>query len=304
MDIILNDYYSGSEFMPRKNRVIFDGALYHVFHRGNNREYIFGNDKHKAFFLKEIKEYQKKFDYELLAYVIMDNHYHLIVRTIKSSISEIMFNINNVMGKYLNRELNRTGHIFEERYNCKIIDSDSYLVWLLRYIHRNPIRANICSDLNQYKWSSHCFYKNGISSELVNSNFILSIFSENKRTAIENYMKLMNIQENEQDQKSDFELIEKMFELNSNKLITISEINNNNLIKRESLEDIFMSIFTTIETQNLIKSKSKSRNLTPLKLEFIKKGIKNKYSLKEISPFLNLTDSAISKFLLRHNASI
>lgn len=116
--------------------------------------------------------------------------------------------------------------------------------------------------------------------------------------------KIMNIKENEQDRKSDFELIEKMFKIERSNLTTIPKERYINLSKRESLDDIFLPIFATNEIQNLIKSKSKNRNLTPLKLEFINRGIYNKYSLKEISPFLNSTKSAISKFLLRHNISI
>ncbi|MDF2675180.1 MAG: transposase, partial [Clostridiales bacterium] len=110
--------------MTRKNRDIFEGAIYHVYQRGNNREHILENSNYKTFLLKQIKEYNKIFDFQLLAYVIMNNHYHLLIKTNKSPISDIMFNINNVLGKYLNRELNRTGHVFEGRYNSKLVDTD------------------------------------------------------------------------------------------------------------------------------------------------------------------------------------
>lgn len=158
--------------LPRDNRIIFEGAIYHVYQRGNNKEFIFRNSKHKVFILKQIKEYNKCFDFELLAYVIMDNHYHLLIKTNKVPINQIMFNINNVIGKYLNRELERTGHLFENRYKSKLVENDDYLVWLLRYMHRNPIRANICDSVDDYRWSSHYFYKNGIN-EFVITNFIL-----------------------------------------------------------------------------------------------------------------------------------
>jgi len=290
--------------MPRKNRsgIIFNGAIYHIYHRGNNREFIFQNDEHKAFFLKELKECHKKFSYELLAYVIMDNHYHLIIKTSETPISEIMFNINNVMGKFLNKELKRTGHVFEGRYNCKLIDSDSYLIWLLRYIHRNPIRANICNDLNEYRWSSHHFYKNGINNEFLSANFILSMFSENKKMAINSYLKLMYLQGNDKNKEADYRLVEKALQVNNSCKIIIPIKTNNKLSERESLESIFTSIFKTQETQNLVKSKSKNRTLTPLKLEFINKSLLDKYSLKEISQYLNTDESSISKLLSRHNS--
>lgn len=300
--IILDDCCTRGEPMPRKNRsdIIFNGAVYHVYHRGNNSEFIFQNNKHKAFFLKELKEYHKKFSYELLAYAIMDNHYHMIVRTSETSISDIMFNVNNVMSKFLNRELKRTGHVFEGRYNCKLIESDSYLIWLLRYIHRNPIRANVCNDLNQYRWSSHYFYKNAISTEFVNTYFLLSMFSEDKKIALKSYLRLMDMQGNDQDSESDFVLIESSIGLKAGMTITIPTEATNKLPERESLESIFTSIFITQEFQNLIKSKSKNRKLTPLKLHFINQSLLNKYSLKEISQYLNTDESSISKLLSRH----
>ena len=127
--------------MPRANRDIGTDGIYHVYQRGNNREYLFKNDDIKKFFIHQAKEYNKKYDFEMLAYVIMDNHYHFIIKTNKDSLGEIMFNVNNVFVKYLNKQLNRTGHAFESRYKCKRIETDANLVWLLRYVHRNPLRA-------------------------------------------------------------------------------------------------------------------------------------------------------------------
>lgn len=60
-----------------------------------------------------------------------------------------MFNISNVLGKYLNRKLNQTGHVFENRYNSKLVETNAYLLWLLRYIHRNPIKAHMCNDIDE-----------------------------------------------------------------------------------------------------------------------------------------------------------
>lgn len=75
--------------MSRSSRVVFEGAIYHIYQRGNNKEYIFENPKHKNFLIKQIKEYNKKFDFELLAYVIIDNHYHLLIKILSTKLCSI-----------------------------------------------------------------------------------------------------------------------------------------------------------------------------------------------------------------------
>ncbi|WP_337961230.1 transposase [Caloramator sp. mosi_1] len=140
-------------------------------------------DDFKRFIIKQLKEYNKKFDYELLGYVIMDNHYHLLMRTHKDTISTIMFNLNNVVAKFLNTALDRTGHALEKRYHCNLIDSESQLYATLRYIHRNPIRAHICDSIDEYLWSSHWFYKRGINS-FINVDFILDMLSEDRKNQL------------------------------------------------------------------------------------------------------------------------
>lgn len=102
--------------MPNRERGNFEGAIHHVWQRGNNKEYIFQDSITKGFLIKQLKEYNKKFDYDLLAYVIMDNHYHLLMQTHKDPIGEVMFDINNVTGKFIKDNLNRRGHTFQ----CKI----------------------------------------------------------------------------------------------------------------------------------------------------------------------------------------
>lgn len=292
--------------MPRKNRIIFEGAIYHIFEgaiyhiyqRANNRQHIFENPKHKAFLIKQIKEFNKLYDFQLLAYVIMDNHYHLLIRTNKVSISEIMFSINNVLVKYLNRELDRTGHIFEGRFKSKLVDDEAYLIWLLRYIHRNPVRANLCEIPDEYKWSSHYFYKYGIN-KIVNSDFILGIMSDDKAAAIRRYISLVEIQEGS-DEKADFEKTKQKFELSDSK--PQYEVKQTISYREISLEDILDAMKMEAEIKELIKSGSRKRSLTAHKIEFIKEAIKNKFKLKEIGEFMNTSQSAISNILAYNKA--
>jgi REP element-mobilizing transposase RayT len=177
--------------MSNRERGNFEGAIHHVWQRGNNREYIFQDSTTKGFFINQLKEYNKKFDYNLLAYVIMDNHYHLLIQTFKDAIGEVMFNINNVTGKFIKDNLKRSGHVFQGRYNSKLVQTNEYFLWLIRYIHRNPIRAKICNKVGDYSWSSHRIYLKGYS-DFMNIDFPLSIFDSDKRKAIQLYLKLVN----------------------------------------------------------------------------------------------------------------
>jgi putative transposase len=289
---------AGGDFMPRENRIILEGAIYHVYQRGNNREHIFGNPKHKAFLIKQIKEYNELYDFQLLAYVIMDNHYHLLIKTNKASISEIMFSINNVIGKYLNRELKRTGHIFESRFKSRLVEDKKYLIWLLRYIHRNPVRATLCETADEYRWSSHYFYKCGMN-KIVNSDFILRIISPDKAEAIRQYRKLVGVKE-DNDLKTDFEKIKHEFKFDDSK--RQYEESQTITTRLKSLESIFDAMDLDVEIKELIKAGSKKRSLTVYKIKFFQEAIRNKHKLKEIGEFLNTTQPAISNILAYYKA--
>lgn len=282
--------------MSRKNRIIFSGAIYHIYQRGNNKEFIFDNPKHKGFLIKQIKESNRIYDFQLLAYVIMGNHYHLLVKANETPISHIMFSINNVLGKYLNRELDRTGHVFEGRYGCKLVDDTAYLIWLLRYIHRNPVRAGICNTIEEYRWSSHYLYKYGIN-KFVNTNFILKVLSENKMEAIKEYKRLVGIKE-AQSEKEDYQRVKTELKINN----SIVKYEEDKVFIRDvkSLSNILDLMDIKADIKELLKSGSRKHSITTYKIRFIEEAIKNKHTLKEIGKFLNTSQSAISNILAYH----
>ncbi|WP_084112119.1 transposase [Paramaledivibacter caminithermalis] len=142
--------------IERKPRIHFEGALYHVIVRGNNKNYIFEDDKDKLEYLMRVKKYKEKYRSKLYSYVIMDNHAHLLIEVSNTPLTKIMQLIQQTYTQYYNKKYNRTGHVFEQRYKAILCNKDEYLLTLIRYIHKNPERANI-SDIN-YKWSSHQEY--------------------------------------------------------------------------------------------------------------------------------------------------
>ncbi|QCX33343.1 transposase [Caloramator sp. E03] len=287
--------------MPRLPRILINGCIYHVYQRGNNKEFIFKNDKHKAFLIKQLKEYNKRFDYKVLGYVIMDNHYHLIIRTNNDYIDKIMFNINSVVAKFINRELQRTGHVYESRYGCEVVDNDPYLIWLLRYVHRNPVRAGICEKVTDYRWSSNIFYQRNINS-FVDINFILNILSSNRFEAIKKYLNLMDISGCDNDKIKDFDFIKSAFRLDD-----VNKNTNSNKVddfQRLTLNDIFNSINIPEDIRELILKGSRGKSLIPYKIEFIKLALYNKYSLYEIGNFLNTSADALRKFRNYHKINV
>lgn len=286
--------------MSRKNRVIYEGAIYHIYQRGNNKEYIFQDDKVKSFILRCLKKYNKKFDYEILAYVIMDNHYHLLIKTNKSPINEIMFYLDNLLGKYIKSVFNRTGHAFDSRYKSKLVDTDAYLIWLLRYIHRNPIKANICSSLDDYHWSSHYFYKNDINSS-INIKFILDMLGNSRKGAFGQYLKLVNSPGDEIDEDNDYEITKTAFNLKETPFL--SEIGDDDdfvKLNRQTLDEIISTLNINKVTLMEIRNGSRKQCLTRVKMRIIKSALNECYSLKEIAEYFNAAPSTISKLISRN----
>jgi len=175
--------------MARKLRVHYPGAIYHVIARGNNKEMIYYDDEDKIKYLALVAKYKEKYDFNLLAYVLMDNHVHMITQVVEQPISKIMQGIQLTYTQYFNHKYSRVGHAFQQRYKAFLCAEDAYLINLICYIHQNPVRASIKMGLD-YSWSSHFHYVNG-KDGLVNSSFGLSLLNKDKFQAIRIYLSLV-----------------------------------------------------------------------------------------------------------------
>lgn len=144
--------------MARQIRIEFEGAYYHVLSRGNNRCDIFKTDTDRADFLELLSELSERFEIEIHAYVLMNNHYHLLIRTIKPNLSKAMQWLGTGYTRRFNLRNRRNGHVFQGRFKNIIIENDAYLMRLSLYIHRNPLRAGMVKRLADYKWSSYLYY--------------------------------------------------------------------------------------------------------------------------------------------------
>ena len=162
--------------MPRTARKISRSGFYHVIIRGVNKQIIFSDDNDKKNFLHLLKYYSTKLNCIIHAYCLMDNHVHILIEDNACKLGELMRNITSVYALEYNQKSKRVGHLFQDRFKSQCIEDDDYLLRAVRYIHRNPEKADICKT-NQYKWSSYREFIYG--GKIINRSFILSKFNNN-----------------------------------------------------------------------------------------------------------------------------
>ena len=153
--------------MARPLRIQFENAYYHVTCRGNARQGIFSNDADQSTFLDLLERSSDIYQTEILAYVLMSNHFHLFVKTPLGNLQEFMRHFNISYTSYYNWRHHRTGHLYQGRYKSFLVDADEYLQEISRYIHLNPMRVRLTSGmtlnekkkyLSNYRWSSYGGY--------------------------------------------------------------------------------------------------------------------------------------------------
>lgn len=141
--------------MSRPLRIEFAGALYHVMARGDARAAIFLNDADREAFCTGLWRVAERFEWRVWAYCLMDNHYHLLVETLQPTLSRGMREVNGVYTQAFNRRHGRVGHVLQGRYKAILVDKDSYLLELSRYLVLNPVRARLCKLAVDWPWSSY-----------------------------------------------------------------------------------------------------------------------------------------------------
>ena len=141
--------------MARPLRIEYAGALHHVMARGNARAKVFADDDDREAFLAEFARVCERFDWVVWAYCLMGNHYHLLVETRRPTLSRGMRELNGIYTQRFNRRHRRVGPVFQGRYKSVLVDKDSYLLELSRYIVLNPVRAGLSEQAEGWQWSSY-----------------------------------------------------------------------------------------------------------------------------------------------------
>ncbi|MFA7619950.1 MAG: transposase [Thiohalomonadaceae bacterium] len=141
--------------MARPLRIEFAGALYHVTSRGDRQEPIFEDDEDRRIFLSILADVVNHFNWLCHAYCLMANHYHLVVETPDGNLSKGMRQLNGVYTQASNRRHKRTGHLFQGRFKGILVDKESYLLELARYVVLNPVRVGMVKHPGDHAWSSY-----------------------------------------------------------------------------------------------------------------------------------------------------
>jgi putative transposase len=142
--------------MARPLRIEYDGALYHVTSRGNDRKPIFKEDSDRELFLSTLAHVNERFHWICHAYCLMNNHYHLVIETPDGNLSKGMRQLNGVYTQKFNKRHGRVGHVFQGRFKAVLVQKDSHFLEVCRYVVLNPVRAKTVGHPRQWKWSSYC----------------------------------------------------------------------------------------------------------------------------------------------------
>lgn len=174
--------------MARPLRIEYEGAVYHITSRGNEKKPIFKDEKDRDIFLDILNEVNKRYNWICHAYCLMNNHYHLIIETPDGNLSKGMRQLNGVYTQIFNRRHHRVGHIFQGRYKAILIQKESHLLEVCRYVVLNPVRAKAVKHPEQWRWSS---YRATAGLEkphpCLTTDWILGQFSSQKGSARRRY---------------------------------------------------------------------------------------------------------------------
>jgi len=177
--------------MPRPLRIEIPNAYYHVMNRGAGHRSIFLCTQHYKLFLQLLGELHQSYQVKVHAYCLMDNHYHLLLQTPQANLSRAMRHLNGVYTQRFNRHQKTDGTLFRGRFKALVIESDTYLLQVSRYIHLNPVKAKLVKQPEAYSWSS---YHNYIKYEsqtpvwLTRKDTLDQLVNTNKRKAYQQFV--------------------------------------------------------------------------------------------------------------------
>ena len=144
--------------MARPIRINIRNGYYHVINRGQNRMKIFRRESDYKEFLKLLGECYDQYKVHVIAYCLMSNHYHLLVRAPNANLPQFMRQLNGVYTQIFNRKYKYDGTLFRGRYKAIVVQEEFFLMRVVRYIHLNPKKAGMVKDIKDYQYSSHKNY--------------------------------------------------------------------------------------------------------------------------------------------------
>ena len=173
--------------MARKPRIHLPGGVYHVMLRGNGGQAIFFGDQDRSHLYELLQEGVARFGHRVHAFCCMTNHLHLAIQVADIPLSTVIQNLAFRYTLWINRQQHRAGHLFQGRYQAVLVDADSYLLALVRYLHLNPVRVGLVSDPADYAWSGHQAYLGRERLRWLTTEWVLSLLGRQVGTARRRY---------------------------------------------------------------------------------------------------------------------
>ncbi|MBQ9096915.1 MAG: transposase [Clostridia bacterium] len=161
--------------MPRQARIKSKSGIYHIMLRGINQEQIFEDEEDNLKFLKILKEYKEICQYKVYAYCLMGNHLHLLLKEEKEELQSVM---KRIAGKYVywfNTKYKRIGHLFQDRFKSEPVEDNKYFLTVLRYIHQNPLKAQLAENINEYPFNSYKEYLSANNRNIIDTELVLNM---------------------------------------------------------------------------------------------------------------------------------
>lgn len=179
--------------MPRKLRDRAEGAFHHVFVRGNRKAEVFRDDDDRRWFLGRLLEVEEETRSLHMAHCLMTNHIHLLFRPGTLGLSRILQRVMGMYAQWFNHRHGHVGHVFQGRFGSRAIESDEDLLWILRYVHRNPVEAGMVPRPELWKWSSHADHLRPVPPRYVREGVAIarSLLSADPNRALVLYRRLV-----------------------------------------------------------------------------------------------------------------
>ena len=262
--------------MGRVNREYYKGGIYHLLQRGINKAFIFDDQLDKAMFLNIVKETKEKYPFYFLYYVLMDNHYHLIIEMIDIDVSLIMRDINRDYSKYYNKKYSRTGTIYGNRNASYVVKDSKYFLKLLQYIAYNPVKAELVKKPSQYKWCAHMEMVSHTTS-FIDKNTLLSHIETSFSKAMHVYLDIIDDKPTEEVPPD------------SVKSMVLER-------RKETLETLLYEIVNEESILSRIKTKSRAIDVIETKKQFISIAKSHGFNNCEIAKHLNMTRRGVNEY--------
>ena len=176
---------------PPRKKEFYQGGYYHIYNRGANRDLIFFNPENYVYCLRLMRKYKNKYRLSLIAYCLMPNHYHFIIRqNSENGISEFMRDVFNTYAQAVNLQQNRKGTLFQGRFKHIHIEKDEHSLHLCRYIHLNPVKAGLVDLPEEWRFSDYPDWIGERDDTLTDKSFMLDNFgsSRNYREFVMEYL--------------------------------------------------------------------------------------------------------------------